>query len=199
MALDTYSGLKAAISSWLNKGTTLDAQIPDFIRLTESHLNKKLDDPEMEVSDTITLTGGTGLLPADFGSLISVQNGVYGRLEAVSSAQFADFYPISGNPRLYTIQAGNFVTAPSGSGSVTILYRRRIPALSDTSQTNWLLDTAPEAYLYGSLLQAEFYGWNDERLPLVKSAFDEAISDLQVDAAKRRWGSAPLAPRLGRT
>lgn len=198
MALANYTDLQAAIRAWLNKGTTLDAQIPDFIRLAESRLNKVLEDPDMQVSGTISLTAGVGSLPADFGSLISASDSVYGRIEPVSVSQFSDFSSISGNPRTYTIRAGQFVTAPAGAGTVNIIYTRAIPPLASNA-TNWLLTRAPEVYLYGSLLQAEFFGWNDERLPLIKAAWDEAIGELRADGAKRRWGGAPIAPRLART
>ena len=33
----------------------------------------------------------------------------------------------------------------------------------------------------------------------IKALFDEAIDEMKADASNRRWGSAPLAPRLGRT
>lgn len=198
MALDTYSGLVESVGAWLGKGTTLDTRIPDFIRLTESRLNKVLDDPDMEVAATITLTSGVGALPADYGTIVSVNNGVYGRLDPVSSAQFSAYSGVAGNPAVYAIQDGEFVTAPAGSGSVSIIYRRRIPALTADAPTNWLLDLSPEAYLYGCLLQAEFFGWNDERLPTVKAFYDDAVATLETDAAKRKYGGAPLAPRIGR-
>lgn len=200
MALDTFAGLKASISDWLKKGTTLDNQIPDFIRLTESRLNKVLDDPEMEVTATATVTGQFLGLPTDFGELVSI--GVGGRrLRGATVADFSGFSTVAGLPLTYGIYDGQiaFAPVPATGSAVTIVYRRRIPGLSDTNTTNWLLDLAPEAYLYGSLLAAEFYLWNDERLPTIKAAYDEAVNDLRMDAAKRRWGAAPLAPRLGRT
>lgn len=200
MALDTYSGLKAAISDYVDKGTTLDPRIPDFIRLTESRLNKVLDDPEMEVSSTSTVAGEFLGLPTDFGELKAISVGGY-RLRGATTADFSGFSNVAGIPHTYAIYDGQiaFAPVPSTGSSVTIVYTRRIPALSNTNTTNWLLTLAPEAYLYGSLLAAELYLWNDERLPTIKAAYEEAVNDLRLDAAKRRWGAAPLAPRLGRT
>lgn len=200
MALDTYAGLTAEIADFLNKGPTLSAKIPTFIRLTESRLNKVLDDPEMEVTATATATGEFLGLPADFGQLRSISVGGY-RLRGTTAADFSGFDGTAGIPRSYAIYDGQlaFAPIPSTGSAVQIVYTRRIPALSDTNPTNWLLDLAPEAYLYGSLLAAELYLWNDERLPVFQTAFEDAITTLQEDAAKRRWGAAPLAPRLGRT
>ncbi len=200
MALGTFADLKAAIASWLNKGTTLDAQIPDFIRLTESRLNKVLDDPEMEVTSTAGTTGQFLGLPVDFGELKSISIGGR-RLRGNTVADFSGFSTVAGLPQSYGIYDGQlaFAPVPATGSAVSIVYTRRIPALSVSNTTNWLLDLAPEAYLYGSLMAAELFLWNDDRLPTIKAFYDDAIEVLKQDAAKRRWGAAPLAPRLGRT
>lgn len=41
MALDTYTGLKAAIASWLMRDDLTDA-IPDFIMLAEARISRTL-------------------------------------------------------------------------------------------------------------------------------------------------------------
>jgi hypothetical protein len=82
---------------------------------------------------------------------------------------------------------------------MTMLYIRRIPPLTAAAPTNWLLTLAPDLYLYGCLMQANIYGWQDERVPGFKALYEEAIEELKRDGDNRRWGSAPLAPRLGRT
>lgn len=198
MAITNYTELQAALRSWLNKGTTLDTQLPDFIALAEAELRCILDDLDQKITGTITLTSGVGSLPANFGSFVSVSDSVYGRIEQVTASQFGDYPGVAGNPRVFAIIGTQIKTAPSGSGSLNIVYKLGIPPLASNS-TNWLLTRAPHIYLYGSLLQAEFFGWNDERLPLIKSWFDEKIGQLRVDSDKREYGGAPLAPRIGRT
>ena len=200
MALANYTDLTGAISAWLNKGTTLDARIPDFIRLTESRLNKILDDPEMEVTATAATAGRYLGLPSDFGELRSISVGGY-RLKGATTADFSGFSTVAGIPRTYAIYDGQiaFAPVPATGSDVEIVYTRRIPALTSGAPTNWLMSLAPEVYLYGSLLAAELYLWNDERLPTIKAAYEEAVNDLKSDAVRRRWGAAPLAPRLGRT
>lgn len=196
--IGTYVELQAAIRNWLNKGTTLDARIPEFVQLAEARFKRVLDDLDQMATGTITLTAGAGSLPSDFGSFVSVTDTTYGRLEQVSASQFSDFTPSSGNPRVFAIIGNQIKTAPSGSGSVAIVYKLGLPPLASNT-TNWLLTRAPDLYLFGSLIQAEFYGWNDERLPMLKSAVDEMIGELRADSANRRWGGAPIAPRLART
>jgi len=200
MALDNYSGLVESVGAWLGKGTTLDDRIPDFIRLTESRLNKVLEDPEMEVTSTSTTTGQYLGLPSDFGELRSISVGGY-RLTEVTAADFSGYNTLAGNPSVYGIIDGQlgFYPNPSTGSAVTIVYIRRIPGLSGTNPTNWLLTLAPEAYLYGCLLVAELFGWNDERLPTIKAFYDDAVDTLRQDAVRRRLGAAPLAPRIRRS
>lgn len=198
MTFATRSDLTAAIAAWLNR-TDLSARIPDFIRLAEARLNRLLRDPDQIASGTIEMANGVGDLPADFGQMVAF--GAAGsRLSQVTPAEFGTYRPQAGSPRVYTVSGGTVQTLPaSGSVSTPITYYRAIPALAVDNDSNWLLERAPDLYLHGSLLQAEFFGWNDDRLPLIKSAWDEGIAELRADGETRRWGAAPLGPKLGRT
>ncbi len=197
MAFGNRAALSTAVANWLDRDD-LTARIPEFIQLTEARLNRLLRDPDQLVTGTIAMTAGVGPLPADFGQMVAF--GVAGsRLSPVTPGEFGTYQAQAGDARVYTVSAGNVMTLPSGSTSIPITYYRSIPPLSTDGATNWLLVRAPDLYLYGSLLQAEFYGWNDERLTAIKSAWDEAISELRGDGENRRWGAAPLAPKLRRT
>ncbi|MCK8356920.1 hypothetical protein LXA28_18340, partial [Erwinia amylovora] len=46
--------------------------------------------------------------------------------------------------------------------------------------TNWLLTDHPDLYLYGSLLQAEAYLFNDDRLAVWKTAHDEVMAEIMT-------------------
>lgn len=192
---DTFTTLSADIADYLDRDD-LTARIPGFIRRTEARLNRLLEDPEMEVSDT--LTGDGASLPADFGAMISIGTADGNALTPMANAEYAALTPVSGVSRFYTIREGAIYYYP-GSANVTLVYRRSIPALTADSPTNWLLDRAPDVYLYGALVQASAFLAEDERVGLWKSAFDEAIDELRTDGAKRKWGAGPIAPRIRRT
>lgn len=199
--IDTYYDLQQAIANWMNKTSALAARIPEFIQLAEARFRRKLDDLDQETAATVTITAGVGSLPANFGRLISVNDSTIGRVEYVSESQFADYdaTETASDPSLFTISGSEIKTLPVSTGALSIIYKLGLPSLSDTNATNWLLTRAPDIYLYGSLVQAEFYGWNDERLPLIKAALDEAMMELNIDAEHRRFGASPLAPRVART
>jgi hypothetical protein len=100
----------------------------------------------------------------------------------------------SENPIDYDFVSGEILTDPAVTGDAQITYKRALPALSNTITTNWLLTRAPDAYLFGALVHAEFYGWNDERLPLIKSALDEMIEEMRLDS-EAAAGDRPRLPR----
>jgi hypothetical protein len=196
----TYPDLVSALEAYLNR-TNYTTQIPTFILLTEAKLNRLLDDPEMEQRATATGTGQYTELPDDFKRMVGVSTGNNFELEQVSASQITSVdQTITGDPRKYAIVDGAITFAPINSAaSITMLYIRRIPALTAGNPTNWLLTLAPDLYLYGALLEANIFGWNDERVPGFKALFDEGVDQMRVDASNRRWGSSPLAPRLRRT
>lgn len=200
MTITTYSQLVTELEAYLNRAD-YTPRIPTFIALTEARLNRLLDDPEMEVRTTVPGTGQYTTLPADFKRMVAVRTGNEYELEQVSAAQMTSLnQTVTGTPRKYAIIDGAITFAPINSAAqIVMLYIRRIPPLTAAAPTNWLLTLAPDLYLYGCLLQAHLFGWADERLPLFKAAYDEAIGEMRTDAENRRWGSAPLAPRLMRT
>lgn len=195
MALANYTDLIGALASWLNR-SDYSALLPDFIALAEAEFNRKLRTMDMDARSTATLSDSIAL-PADFAGIRSISiSGTY-----LSYVSASDFFSLDlngeGYPFYYTIADGQFFFAPFPSGgNVTITYHQKIPALTSTNATNWLMTRAPDLYLFGALAQAEFYGWNDERLPMIKSRVDEIIDQIEIEESKRSHGSASLAPRL---
>ena len=196
-AFKTKGALSDAIAAWLNRDD-LATRIPDFIRLAEARMNRLLRDPDQIVQTTVTVTSGDGDLPADFGQMIAF--GPAGtRLTQVTPGEFGTYNSRAGNMQVFAVVGTRLKTLPTSSGPVPIAYYRTITPLVADGDTNWLLTRAPDLYLWGSLLQAEFYGWNDERLPLIRNGWDDGIAELRIDGEARRWGSAPLSPKIGRS
>lgn len=200
MPLSTYSELVTELEAYLQR-TDYTARIPSFIQLTEARLNRLLDDPEMEVRATVTGTGQYTTLPADFKRMIGVRTGNDYKLQQLSGAAISALdQTLTGTPRYFAIQDGSISFAPiDAAAAIVMLYVRRLPALTAAAPTNWLLTLAPDIYLYGCLVEANIFGWQDERAATFARVFEQAIEDLRTDAFNRRWGAAPLAPRLGRT
>lgn len=198
---ETYDDLKDLIRAWLNKGSSLDAHIPGFIEMAERRFNRVLVSPDRETDTTQTLSTAEISLPEDFWQLTSIWLETDPRvsLEQVSPQELRARYPsqATGQPAVFAISAGKmkFGPAPDGNYSLALTYIRKIPLLGDDVQSNWLLETHPDIYLYGSLLAAEAFLVNDERIPLWKAALDEALQEL-IDAGNRqRYSASPLRLR----
>lgn len=204
MALATYADLQDAIAGYLARND-LTARIPDFIALTEAKLNRSLFVPQMEQRSTATVDTNSDepefiSLPSDFQSMRSVRlNGVSGkpRLEYLSKTQLDDYrYSIenpTGQPLYFAIVGSEMELAPTPNDAYTIemMYRKLIPALSNTTSSNWLLTFAPDLYLYGSLMEAEPYMKNDERVQLWASAFSTVLDGLNLFGARQAVDAGP--------
>lgn len=67
---------------------------------------------------------------------------------------------------------------PDQAYSFEVLYYERIAPLSSTNQTNWLTQNAPNAMLFGTLLQAMPFLKNDQRV-IFQQKYSEAIKALK--------------------
>lgn len=192
MSIGTYLELVAAVEDYMD----LDSlPVGTCIQLAESRLNRVLDDPKMEVS--VTLTGDGADLPDDFGAMVSIGTSDGNPLREMGAVDYSSVYPLSGTPRFYTIREGKIYYTP-GSTNPTLVYRQRIPALTENAPTNWLLALAPDAYFHSTLAEAYIWDHDEERAQFHKAAADEIISELRVDGERRKWGAGPIAPRINR-
>ena len=201
MTIANYSDLKSNISGWLAK-SNLTTQIPTFISLCEAKVNRRIRVMDMSTRATST-TAANGYLgfPDDFGGLrymkITSSNPEIS-LEYRTPKQIHDmsFNNEGGIPQVYTVVDSQFLLKPSQDGdTVEIVYYKRVPALSDSNTTNWLLTDHPDIYLYGSLCEAEPYLRNDERLVMWRSLFDQGLEELKDMDGMDRWSGTSLEIR----
>lgn len=191
MALDTYTGLKDAIARWLRR-SDLTTAIPDFITLAEKRFNRKLSLKIMETSVTGTTSGSSIAKPADLRELqriVIYSGGREFELSYAPQKELSRFIGESRMPVCYAEQKKAYYLGPKPDSaySYELFYVARVPALSDVATTNDLLTTAPDVYLYGSLLEAEPYLKNDSRIATWATAFQTAVDDIQgVNDQKQR-------------
>jgi hypothetical protein len=207
MALSTYGELKTSIADWLNR-RDLTAVIPDFIRLLEAQIERTLRVREMFATADLTIdtTLGTITLPNDFlqvrevrvsdsaGHVVPVSYAAPNEITNVLAAQQG----ATAAPRVYcpgkdTIE---FAPLPNGTYTVSLQYVRQIPKLSDANTSNWLLESHPDIYLYGSLLQAAPYLKNDERVQLWSSALSSLLEEMRVADERALKAGTPLKMRF---
>jgi hypothetical protein len=192
MALANYTDLVAAINGWLNRAD-MNTIAPDLIALAEAEFNRVLRCPEMEVRSTATMAGEALALPADYIGLRSMSSDNCKFTYTSADDLFGMPSSYAGNPRHVAVSDGQFFFRPApASGTVQIVYYQKIPAITVSNATNWLLTKYPDLYLFGALVQAEFYNWNDARLPLIKARVEEIISQIEQATQKERYGGRAL-------
>ena len=183
MAITTYADLQAAIADWLDRAD-LTLRIKDFIALAEAQMNRGLRVRRMVSRSTASVDGGFAELPSDYLQAIALRlDGE--RLAPAPPEVIADYRSASdspGKPRVFAIVGGElqFFPSPDRAYDVELTYHAKIPALSVSNPSNWVLAEAPDAYLYGALLQAAPYLRDNEAAQVWNAGFTAALDGLRM-------------------
>ena len=202
MALGTFSDLKTSIASWLARDD-LTAQIPDFITLAESRMNKELRLRHMlkRANANTAADDDTVALPANFLEArdMYVEGSPKKQLDFVTPSQFSKIHAGSetGKPVAFTIVGSEFRLGPTPDGvhTLEITFYQKIPALSDTTTSNDILVHYLDIYLYASLIEAEPFLQNDQRLQTWSSLYQMAVANATVSNDREQFSGGPLQMR----
>jgi hypothetical protein len=74
---------------------------------------------------------------------------------------------------------------PAGAYPFEVIYYERVQPLDSSNQTNWFTIYAPQALLYGSLLQAMPFLKNDARLPMWQAQYGAIVASLKTEDVQR--------------
>lgn len=195
--LGEFGTLVNSVRSWLNRDDLTDLQITEFIAMFEARMNRVLRHPEMEEVVSATLTTGNNDLPSDFLSMRAIYRDTQ-ELKAMTPAAIVREYGTgSGYAVAYSIIGSQprkirLGPQPASDTPVTMIYYKKLTGVDENNADNWLLNEHPDLYLFGTLVMAEAYLANDERIPMWKAAFDESLRELDRSAQNDRFGGAPL-------
>jgi hypothetical protein len=202
VSIGTYAQLRTAIADWLNRDD-LAAVVPSFIALAEADINRALRDYRMEKRSTATLDAQYSALPGDWMETIRLSlTGSTSRIELASDGALAEMRAmrgdIVGKPTHYAHTAGGLELFPTPDQTYTaeLVYFSRVPALSDTNTTNWLLTASPDVYLYGSLVQSAPYLKDDARAAVWAGLYQNAITNLNSASERSRHSGSGLRLRI---
>lgn len=197
MPFTNYAELKAAVSGWLHRD--LSAQIPDFITLAETSINRIAQVRAMENEVPLALAAGarTIALPVGFMSPLAVWLGSTHRHEL--SPATPEELPVTnapGRPTYWAIDGANLAFDCPADQAHTILLRQRGGfKLSDAAPTNALLTKYPDIYLYGTLLQAAPWVRDMNSLTLWQTMYARTVSEINKTESRAR-AAAPLRTEL---
>ncbi len=200
MAISTYAELQTAVANYLDRADLTD-RIVEFIALAESRIARSVTSRSMVKRVTTNAATQYILLPDDFLEMRNIQlnTSPKKRLEYVSPEHLDSINAgsESGTPSVYTIIGNELQLGPTPDSTVEveIAYMYQLPALSATNTTSWFLTYTPDLLLYGSLIEAEPFTANDERISLWKALFDEAVMKLNEQDERGRYSGSALVVR----
>ncbi len=203
MAIDNYGDLKQAIALWLNRndmdtpviGATGDSTkstiIETLIELAERKIFRWFRGPANEELVPVPLIVTTNLIPvpADMLDLKALTvNGV--ALTFIEPFQFRRTIhnDLANQPCSFTREKGYFVLSASIEVTattennvttydhvpITIHYYADYSGMNEPTDTNQVLVTNTDLYLFGALQEAEGYLVNDKRIPIWQQKYEEA-------------------------
>jgi hypothetical protein len=177
------NGTTEAIGSWLI--TVVDATHVDL--QGSAFVNAYIS------GGTLQAQSGFATLPADYLAWrrVTWTGQIRNELQFVHPSYFQAAYPTrpADVPRIFTIEGSTLKVMPLDATSLEFDYFQKVPALAANS-TNWLLSAHPDLYLFGSMVEAEFFGVNDERGPMWKARRDEIFDEIDRLNNKTRGPSA---------
>jgi hypothetical protein len=170
---------------------TLD-KIPTFIMLAESIISDELKILGQQQAVLSTLVVGTPVIPkpARWRKTTSMNITVNGEKKPVLLRKYEylrNYWPDptqTGEPKYYAdYNFNNWLIAPTPDVAYTfeVLYYEKVQPLDDTNQVNFWTENAPQAMLYGTLLQAMPFLKNDSRVQLWQAMYDRAIQTLKLE------------------
>jgi hypothetical protein len=190
--LASYTDLQTQIANFLARDD-LNAFIPDFITLFEAAAARKLKVRLQESTTTLTPVSGVAALPSDYLGYrrVTWTGSPNHELDYVTPPVWSNTYPLdsaAGTPIVFTIEGGNLRVGPSDNTPLTFDYFQRTPALS--LGLNWLYTNHPDAYLFGSLAEANAFNKAVDPAGLWKARRDEVFQEIQNLDFNERQGMA---------
>jgi len=192
-AVMTYDSLVDDVATYLERTdtATLD-KIPQFIMFAEQIIASELKFlGNLTVADS-TMVANNPVLdkPARWRKTVSMNVVVDGERMPILLRKYEylrEYWPNetqTGTPAYYCdYDYTHWLVAPTPASAYTfqVLYYERNQPLDSSNQSNWFTQYAPQALLYGSLLQAMPFLKNDERIPVWQSMYDKSIALLKQE------------------
>lgn len=192
-AVMTYDSLVENIQSYLDRTDAATiAKIPLFIMLAEQVIAAEIKFLGNLTVNTSTMVAGANIIdkPARWHKTVSMNVTVNGQRQPVLLRKYEylrEYWPDpadTGVPKFYCdYDYTHWLVAPTPTVAYDfeVLYYERVQPLDSSNQSNWFTQYAPQALLYGSLLQAMPFLKNDERIPMWEAQYKTIMGVLRAE------------------
>lgn len=203
MSLNTYALLKTAVENWTSdrSHTTL---VVDFFSLGEIKTYREMRIRAMEVTLNVTLVAGVAAIPADYVELKSAA--IAGNPDVPLSKKTSEYLlgrysnrSSGSKPTMLAEEGLNFIFGPFPDSTYILkgMYYQRLTPLSDSNQTNWFTDNAPDILLWAAL--AEFYEFvdNDRKRDFFILKYEQAKLGINKEEIRQKRSGSTQSSRPG--
>jgi hypothetical protein len=189
----TYDNLIQDVINYMERNDAqFVAQIPSLIGLAESAIAAELKTYlQMTVVETTLLENQVILSkPARWRKTVSMKTN--GKPMLMRSQDYIAQYQSESDPSVplyyaeYDYDNWAFAPAPNADYPVEIIYYSEIQPLDESNQQNLFTREAPQAMLFGTLLQAQGYLKALDKLPVWKSYYTDCLAALKKEDNTRR-------------
>jgi hypothetical protein len=192
-AVMTYDSLVENIQSYLERTDAATiAKIPLFIMLAEQVIAAEIKFLGNLTVNTSQMVANENVIdkPARWHKTVSMNITVAGERRPVLLRRYEYIRNYWPNPTEtdvplfycdYDYTHWMVGPTPNVAYDFEVLYYERIQPLDSSNQTNWFTVYAPQALLYGSLLQAMPFLKNDDRVPMWEAQYKQIMDVLKTE------------------
>jgi len=194
----TYDSLVENIQSYLERSDTATLEkIPLFIMLAEQVIASEIKflGNLTVIESAMTINNPIIIKPTRWHKTVSMNvTDALGKKYPVLLRKYEylrEYWPDQTQtdmPKFYCdYNYDNWLVAPTPATNYTfeVLYYERVQPLDSTNQVNWFTAYAPQALLYGSLLQAMPFLKNDERSAMWQAQYSSIMQTLKAEDVQR--------------
>lgn len=192
-AVMTYDSLVDDVITYLERTDTATvSKIPQFIMLAEQVIAADLKFLGNLTVATSAMVSGNNVIakPARWHKTVSMNVTVAGQRQPVLLRKYEyirNYWPDPTQTDVplyycdYDYTHWMIGPTPDAAYNYEVLYYERVQPLDSSNQTNWFTEYAPQAMLYGTLLQAMPFLKNDDRIPMWQSQYSQIINVLKTE------------------
>ena len=196
-AVMTYDSLVDDITTYLERDDTATIdKIPQFIMLAEQIIASEIKFLGNLTVSTSTMVASAATIekPARWRKTVSMNLTVAGERQPILLRKYEylrEYWPdptATDVPKFYCdYDYTHWLIAPTPASAYNfeVLYYERPQPLDTSNQTNWFTTYAPQALLYGSLLQAMPFLKNDSRIQMWQQQYSLIMNTLKAEDQAR--------------
>jgi len=196
MTISTYSELVTAIGNWYMNRTDVSGsdRADEIIDLSEAYFNATLRCREMEAVTDLTPTSNVCTLPSDYLEYKRVVElaSIRRPLEYITEDAADYVYPdrTTGLACHFMIVGSDLTALPLSSNNIELTYYQKIPALSSSNTTNWLLTRYPNIYLHACRMHAAMFTFDQSTEAVEAVALQKHMDSLMELDNRMKFGNA---------